>query len=52
MKTQLATGQAFPDSILQYAVKDLEEVSIDMPSYQRKRDRMYDALTHTNRHKS
>ncbi len=45
MKTQLATGAAFPDSILQYAVKDLEDVSIDIPSYQRKRDRMYDALT-------
>jgi aspartate aminotransferase len=45
MKTQFASGHAFPDSILQYAVRDLEDVSIDIPAYQRKRDRMYDALT-------
>jgi aspartate/methionine/tyrosine aminotransferase len=44
-KTQLAMGCAFPDSILQYAVKDLETVSIDVAAYQRKRDRLYDALT-------
>jgi aspartate/methionine/tyrosine aminotransferase len=44
-QTQLASGCAFPDSILQYAVKDLEHVSIDVPAYQRKRDRLYDALT-------
>lgn len=44
-KTQLALGCAFPDSILQYAVKDLETVSIDVSAYQRKRDRLYDALT-------
>jgi aspartate/methionine/tyrosine aminotransferase len=44
-KTLLASGCAFPDSILQYAVKDLETVSIDVPAYQRKRDRLYDALT-------
>ena len=45
MTTQLATGHAFPDSVLQYAARDLEVVSIDIPAYQRKRDRMYDALT-------
>ena len=44
-KTQLASGCAFPDAILQYAVKDLEKVSIDVPAYQRKRDRLYDAMT-------
>jgi aspartate/methionine/tyrosine aminotransferase len=44
-KTQLAMGCAFPDSILQYSVKDLETVSIDVPTYQRKRDRLYNALT-------
>ena len=43
--TQLSSGCAFPDSILQYAVKDLEKVSIDVPAYQRKRDRLYDAMT-------
>ena len=26
-------------------MKDLESVSIDVPAYQRKRDRLYDALT-------
>jgi aspartate/methionine/tyrosine aminotransferase len=49
-KTQLASGCAFPDSILQYAVKDLETVSIDVPAYQRKRDRLYDALTQWGYH--
>jgi aspartate/methionine/tyrosine aminotransferase len=44
-KAQLAAGCLFPDSILQYAVKDLETVSIDVAAYQRKRDRLYDALT-------
>lgn len=44
-KTQLAMGFVFPDSILQYAVKDLETVSIDVAAYQRKRDRLYDALS-------
>ncbi len=44
-KTQLAMGCAFPDSILQYAVKDLETVSIDVAAYERKRDRLYNALT-------
>jgi aspartate aminotransferase len=44
-KVQLSSGCAFPDSILQYAVKDLEKVSIDVPAYQRKRDRLYNAMT-------
>jgi aspartate aminotransferase len=44
-RTQLAAGCAFPDSILQYAVKDLETVSIDVAAYERKRDRLYDTLT-------
>lgn len=44
-RTQLAAGCAFPDSILQYAVKDLETVSIDIAAYQRKRDRLYNSLT-------
>ncbi len=43
--TQVSSGCAFPDSILQYAVKDLEKVSIDVPAYQRKRDRLYNAMT-------
>ncbi len=44
-RTQVSSGCAFPDSILQYAVKDLETVSIDVPAYQRKRDRLYNAMT-------
>ena len=44
-KVQLSSGCAFPDAILQYAVKDLEKVSIDVSAYQRKRDRLYFALT-------
>ena len=44
-RVQLSSGCAFPDAILQYAVKDLEKVSIDVPTYQRKRDRLYNTLT-------
>ena len=44
-RVQLSSGCAFPDAILQYAVKDLEKVSIDVPAYQRKRDRLYNTLT-------
>jgi aspartate/methionine/tyrosine aminotransferase len=43
--TQVSLGYAFPDAILQYAVADLETVSIDIEAYQRKRDRLYGALT-------
>jgi len=45
MATQFAIGFGFPDAIAQYAVGDLETVSIDVPAYQRKRDRLHGALT-------
>ena len=41
---QVARGWAFPDAPLQYAVADLETVSIDIAELQRKRDRFFDAL--------
>jgi aspartate aminotransferase len=45
MSIQVAQGWAFPDAPLQYAVADLETVSIDIDALQRKRDRMHGALT-------
>jgi aspartate aminotransferase len=42
--SQLVTGYAFPNALLQRALPDLEELSIDMAHLQRKRDRMVTAL--------
>jgi aspartate aminotransferase len=39
-----ATGNFLPDAIMQYALPDIEAMSIDLPHLQRKRDRMVDAL--------
>jgi aspartate aminotransferase len=39
-----ATGNFLPDAIMQYALPDIEEMSIDVAHLQRKRDRMVDAL--------
>jgi len=36
--TQLASGYAFPNAILQHALADLEKLSIDIPHLQEKRD--------------
>ena len=41
---QLATGFAFPNAVLQYAVPDLERIDVDMESLQARRDRMVTAL--------
>ena len=41
---QLAMGYAFPNALLQHALRDLEEVCIDLASLQRRRDRMVVAL--------
>jgi aspartate aminotransferase len=41
---QLATGFAFPNAILQYAVPDLERIDVDMDRLQARRDRMVPAL--------
>jgi aspartate/methionine/tyrosine aminotransferase len=43
--SQVAHGWGFPDAPLQYAVADLETVSIDIAALQRKRDRLCDSLT-------
>ncbi len=45
MSIQVAQGYAFPDALSQYAVADLETVSIDISAFQLKRDRMHGALT-------
>jgi len=44
MMAQLATGWAWPNAVLQYALGELENVSIDIPRLQRKRDRVVNAL--------
>jgi aspartate aminotransferase len=45
MSVQISLGWAFPDALAQYAVADLEAVSIDIEAFQRKRDRVLGALT-------
>ena len=45
MVSQLMTGYAFPNALLQHALPDLEVLSIDVGHLQRKRDRMVNALT-------
>lgn len=42
--SQLLTGYAFPNALLQHALSDLEQLSIDVTHLQRKRDRMVAAL--------
>ncbi|WP_169580973.1 MULTISPECIES: aminotransferase class I/II-fold pyridoxal phosphate-dependent enzyme [Microbacterium] len=44
MPLGLAIGWGFPDAVMQYAVPDLERLSLDMAELTRKRDRMYGAL--------
>jgi aspartate aminotransferase len=41
---QFVTGYAFPNALLQHALGDLEKLSISIPHYQQKRDRMVAAL--------
>jgi aspartate aminotransferase len=41
---QLATGYAFPNPLLQHAIEDLEELSIDIGAMQRRRDLLVAAL--------
>lgn len=41
---QILTGFAFPNALLQHALADLEQTSIDIPHLQAKRDRMVGAL--------
>jgi aspartate aminotransferase len=42
---QISMGWIYPNAVLQYALPQLEEFSIDIELLQRKRDRMVDALT-------
>jgi aspartate/methionine/tyrosine aminotransferase len=45
LTSQVGGGWNFPDAPLQYAVEDLERLSIDIDELQRKRDRLHGALT-------
>jgi aspartate aminotransferase len=42
--TQIATGWSFPNALMQHALADLENLSIDLDHLRRKRDRMTNAL--------
>lgn len=42
---QLAIGYAFPNAVMQYAIRDLEMAIIDVPAMQRRRDVIVKALT-------
>ena len=42
--TQIAAGWCFPNAVMQYAVPDLEGLSIDMTAMTAKRDRLLAAL--------
>ncbi|MDQ2854417.1 MAG: aminotransferase class I/II-fold pyridoxal phosphate-dependent enzyme [Chloroflexota bacterium] len=44
MVAQMATGYAFPNALLQHAIEGLEPLSIDVPTLQRRRDRLVGAL--------
>ena len=41
---QIATGYAFPNALLQHAIEDLDELSIDVAALERRRDRLVPAL--------
>lgn len=41
---QLATGYAFPNALMQYALGDLEQATVDVGALQRRRDRVVSAL--------
>jgi len=41
---QLATGYSFPNALLQHALRDLEQLSIDVGALERRRDRLVPAL--------
>lgn len=42
---QMSLGWCFPNAIMQYAVPDLEDLSIDLAALTRRRDRLMPALT-------
>jgi aspartate aminotransferase len=43
--SQMINGWSFPNALLQHAIGDLDRISIDITHLQRKRDRLYAALT-------
>jgi aspartate aminotransferase len=43
---QMALGWCFPNAVMQYAVPNLEELSIDQAALARRRDRLTETLTH------
>lgn len=43
--SQVALGWTFPNAVMQYAMGDLEHVSVDVAAMQRRRDRIIDALS-------
>jgi aspartate aminotransferase len=44
LTAQLAAGYAFPNALLQHAIEDLEQLTIDVGALQRRRDRLVPAL--------
>ncbi len=44
MAGQMAVGFAFPNALMQHALADLEQLSIDLSALQRRRDRMVTSL--------
>jgi aspartate aminotransferase len=44
LMSQVMTGYAFPNALLQHAIGDLDKLSIDIEHLQLKRDRMVQAL--------
>jgi aspartate aminotransferase len=44
LAAQVITGYGFPNAVLQYAVPELEGLSIDVAQLQRRRDRIVDSL--------
>jgi aspartate aminotransferase len=45
MVSQTALGWTFPNAVMQYAMGDLEQASVDIPAMQRRRDRIVTELT-------
>ncbi len=43
--TQMAQGWTFPNAVMQYAIPDLESLSMDLDALAARRDRLFDALT-------
>jgi aspartate aminotransferase len=44
MLAQVVSGWVFPNAVMQYALKDLEPLSIDLANLQKKRDRLVEGL--------